>query len=84
MIPLPIAAPLSRRETEAMLLLAKGLGDKEIAAQMGVSRGSLHVYLRRMRKKIGVCNRVLIALYAIKSGAIKIDDISLEELAARR
>jgi len=84
MTPLPTATPLlSRRETEAMQLIAQGLGDKQIAAQMGVSRGSLHVYLRRMRKKIGVCNRVRITLYAIKTGAINIDDISLNDLAAR-
>lgn len=81
---MPTAAPqLSRRETEIMLLIAKGFGDKQIATQMGVTRGSVHEYMRRMRKKTGVCNRVRIALYAVKIGAISIDDISFEDLAAR-
>lgn len=84
MTPLITAAPqLSRRETETMLLIAKGFGDKQIAARMNVSSGSVHEYLRRMRRKIGVCNRVRIALYAVKIGAINIDDISFEDLAAR-
>jgi len=83
MAPLPTAAPsLSRRETETMQLIAKGLGDKQIAAHMGVSVGSVHVYLRRMRKKTNIHNRVRIALYAVKIGAVNIDDISLKDLAA--
>lgn len=84
MIATPTGPRLSRREIETMQLIAKGLGDKQIAAQMGVSIGSVHVYLRRMRNKTKVRNRVLIALYAVKIGAINIDNIPLEDLAARR
>jgi DNA-binding CsgD family transcriptional regulator len=56
--------PITPREREAVRLLAKGLTDQEIAQRMGVTTGTVKVWMASARRKTGCRNRVALALWA--------------------
>ena len=56
-----LGKPLSKRETEVCVLLAHGKHNKEIAAFLGTSVGSVNEYLSRAYKKTGATSRVQLA-----------------------
>lgn len=45
------------REREVLLLAAEGRTDKEIAERLGVTRGTVVTYWRRLRERTGAINR---------------------------
>jgi DNA-binding NarL/FixJ family response regulator len=57
---------LSRREAELMRLIAQGLSNREVAGRMGLTVGSVKVYSSRLFRKIGVADRVGLALYTLR------------------
>ncbi|HVM16184.1 MAG TPA: LuxR C-terminal-related transcriptional regulator, partial [Gaiellaceae bacterium] len=58
-------APLSRREKEVLELLAQGLRNREIGAQLFISESTVKVHVRRILSKLGVRSRTeAVALYA--------------------
>src|SRR5437867_10644218 len=59
-------AALTRREAQLVRLLSQGLKNKEIAANMMISEGTVKVYLSRLFHKVGVKDRFALALYAMK------------------
>jgi len=61
----PSIQSLSLREREILRLVAEGLSNKEIAAQLHLSVQTVKVYLTRIFHKLGVRNRVEAAQYAI-------------------
>lgn len=48
---------LSSREEQVVLAAARGLTDKEIAAELRISPGTARTYWERMRRKLGARNR---------------------------
>ena len=59
--------PLTPREGQLVSLLSGGLKNKEIATRMGISEGTVKVYLSRVFQKLGVKDRFELALYALKN-----------------
>lgn len=57
--------PLSPRETEIAHLVAAGLGNKQIAARLGIRLGSVEAYLQRVFHKWRVNSRVQVAVRAL-------------------
>ena len=57
--------PLSRRQKLLADLVAEGLGNKEIAIQMGLSEGVVKVYLSIIFDKLGCQNRTQLALWVL-------------------
>jgi DNA-binding CsgD family transcriptional regulator len=57
--------PLSAREKQVIGLVAKGLQNKDIAAQLCLSEGTIKEYLNRIFRKVGVDNRTTLAVYSI-------------------
>jgi two-component system nitrate/nitrite response regulator NarL len=53
---------LSDREREVMLLVAKGLRNKEIAQRLQISNGTVKVHLHRIYGKLGIRNRTSLAM----------------------
>lgn len=53
---------LSPRETEVMALVAKGLRNREIAVELGITEGTVKVFLHSIFDKMGVSNRTELAL----------------------
>jgi DNA-binding NarL/FixJ family response regulator len=64
----PVAAgALTPRELEIARLVGKGLGNKEIAQQLGLSVTTVRSHLSKLYEKIGAVSRVELALYAAHS-----------------
>lgn len=49
---------LSHREMLAVVLIAQGLGDKQIAEEMGISRFTLNEYKRRLSAKLKAHSKI--------------------------
>jgi two-component system nitrate/nitrite response regulator NarL len=58
---------LTRREGQLVSLLSHGLKNKEVATALGISEGSVKVYLSRLFQKLGVKDRFELALYGLKN-----------------
>jgi DNA-binding CsgD family transcriptional regulator len=58
---------LTRREGQLVSLIAQGIKNKELAYALGITEGTVKVYLSRIFKKLGVNDRFELALYAIKN-----------------
>jgi HD-GYP domain-containing protein (c-di-GMP phosphodiesterase class II) len=61
---------LTGREIVVLRSVAVGRGDKEIAAQLGISPRTVHHHVERIYRKIGVASRAAAALYAIEHGLL--------------
>jgi DNA-binding NarL/FixJ family response regulator len=74
--PIPAQSPdggrsveLSRREGQMISLLAQGLKNKEIAQCLGISEGTVKVYLSRLFQKTGASDRFDLALQGLRNSA---------------
>jgi two-component system nitrate/nitrite response regulator NarP len=61
--------PLTRRERELIELVRQGLRNRDIAAELGVTEGTVKVYLHAIFEKLEVDNRTELALRAADLGA---------------
>lgn len=57
-------AALSPREKQLVALVAKGLRNRDIAERIGVTEGTVKVYLHTLFDKVGVANRTELAMRA--------------------
>ena len=64
------AKGLSAREAEALVLAAKGAGNREIAAAMNLSENSVKMFLKRAFVKLGASNRAEAVQLAVRRGLI--------------
>lgn len=68
--PPPPGPKLCRRERECLELAALGKDDDEIAAVLGISRATVHYYIRSTRERLGLSSRVQLVVYAVAAGLI--------------
>jgi len=70
--PLPTAQPdsLSERERQVLVLLAEGLSNEEIAAELGIAENTVRNHVRNILEKLGLKNRVQAAVYAVRQGLV--------------
>lgn len=68
-----LLAQLSPREIEVLYLLARGLSNKEIAAQLGVVEGTVKIHITNIFSKLGVSDRTQALIEAIKRGIVQIE-----------
>jgi len=59
------ASPLSRREREIVALVANGLRNKDLAEKLFISEQTVKNHLHNIFDKLGVSDRLELALYAI-------------------
>jgi HD-GYP domain-containing protein (c-di-GMP phosphodiesterase class II)/DNA-binding CsgD family transcriptional regulator len=59
---------LTNREVEVLRLLVRGLSNKEIAAQLVISRKTAGSHIEHIYAKLGVSNRAQASLFAVKHG----------------
>jgi DNA-binding CsgD family transcriptional regulator len=55
--PLNLGEPLSPRQRQTLELLLSGDAEKQIAARLNISRHTVHVYVKSLYKRFGVCSR---------------------------
>jgi two-component system, NarL family, response regulator DevR len=66
---------LTRRERAVLSLLAEGLPDEEIAERLHLSPETVRCHMVRIRKKLGVASRLQALLFALRHGAITLDQL---------
>ncbi len=74
--PDPAAAPerlggLSEREVEVLRLVARGLANAEIGAQLFLSEATVKTYVSRLLTKLGARDRVQLAVVAYETGLVR-------------
>jgi DNA-binding NarL/FixJ family response regulator len=76
------SSPLTERELQVVQCAAKGMTNKTIAAELGLSEHTVKNYLFRSFEKIGVSNRVELLFYLTLRGCAlgpnKADDSKTE------
>jgi len=65
-----LPAGISERELAVLRLLARGLADKEIASELGISHRTVHHHNQSLFQKIGVSTRSAAALFAVENGLL--------------
>lgn len=69
----PTGDPLTDREMEVLLLIAKGLSNRDIADMLKLSEGTVGGYATKILDKLHVANRTQAALYALREGIASLD-----------
>lgn len=64
---------LTPREREVLECLAKGLGDKEIAGRLHVSKDTVHTHMVNLLGKLGVESRLQALILAVRVGAVTLE-----------
>jgi len=64
----PTPDPLTDRELQVLRLVAKGLGNQEIAEQLVVTEATVRSHVSNILHKLHLANRVQATLYALQEG----------------
>jgi two-component system, NarL family, response regulator LiaR len=64
----PLPNALTAREVEVLRLVAKGLSNREIAAQLTTTEATTKTHVSAILSKLHLANRVQAALYALQEG----------------
>lgn len=64
---------LTPRETDTLRLVAKGLANKEIASELGVSEVTIKTHVSSILSKLNLQSRTQAALFALKEGLTGLD-----------
>jgi NarL family two-component system response regulator LiaR len=64
---------LSHRETEVLCLVAHGLGNKQLARELGISLSTVKTHVNAILSKLGLPSRTQAALYAARAGLVALD-----------
>jgi DNA-binding NarL/FixJ family response regulator len=67
-----VAEPLTEREHEVLGLLAQGLPNKEIAAQLGIGERTAKFHVSAIMAKLGASNRTEAVRAAVQQGLVQI------------
>jgi NarL family two-component system response regulator LiaR len=72
------ANPLTPRELETLRLIARGLSNQEIAAELVVHERTIAKYVSGILDKLHLANRTQAALYALRKGWTELPDEKIE------
>ena len=67
-------AGLTSREVDILRLLARGMSNKQIAAELVISPKTTNTHVEHIYRKLGVTNRALASLFAARHGLITVAD----------
>lgn len=67
-VPTAVDNPLSERELDVLRCLARGLANKEAAAQLGIAESTVKTHLANLFTKLGVSDRTEAVTVAIRRG----------------
>ena len=64
---------LTDREVDILKLVAEGLSNKEISANLVISENTVKIHLRNILEKLQLKNRIQAAVYAVRQGMVEKD-----------
>jgi DNA-binding NarL/FixJ family response regulator len=68
-------ALLSPRETEVLTLVARGLGNKQVARELVITEATVKTHMSGILSKLGLTSRTQLALYAARTGLVALDHL---------
>lgn len=68
--PVSAAARLTPREREVLALIGRGMANKRIARELGVSEKTVKTHVGHVLAKLGVTDRTQAALHAVREGLL--------------
>lgn len=71
----PSDEPLTEREAEVLVLVARGLSNQDIADKLVISERTVRTHVSNILGKLHLANRTQAALYALKEGLTSLDDV---------
>ena len=71
--------PLSPREMGILNLIARGMSNKEAAAELGISYQTVKNHMTSILRKLAVNDRTQAAIYALRRGWIRLQDIGSDQ-----
>jgi len=69
---------LTARETEVLMLLARGKANKQIARELFVEEKTVKAHVSGILRKLGVSSRTQAALYAVRTGLVSMHELNEE------
>lgn len=66
------ADSLTQRELDVLVLTARGMSKREVAAAMGLSESTVDAHRVRLARKLGLHDRVDLALFAVRHGFVRL------------
>ncbi|GGW85141.1 hypothetical protein GCM10010297_02300 [Streptomyces malachitofuscus] len=70
---------LTRREREVLLLLADGLGNRQLARELGIAERTVRAHLANITRKLGVQSALQAALVGDRCRAVVRSGIAADE-----
>jgi NarL family two-component system response regulator LiaR len=67
--------PLTKREVEVLQVLAKGKSNREIGEILSITEATVRTHVSNILAKLHLASRTEAALYAIKEGMAKLDEV---------
>jgi NarL family two-component system response regulator LiaR len=68
------AEPLTEREVDVLRLVARGMGNQQIADQLIISEATVRTHVSNILSKLHLASRTQAALYALQKGLASLDD----------
>jgi two-component system, NarL family, response regulator len=72
-LPGAAASELTEREVEVLRRIAEGLGNREIAEQLGISESTVKTHVNHLLEKLGATDRTKALVLALKRGLVHIE-----------
>lgn len=72
--PAPDRSGLTEREEDVLRLAARGLSNKEIASELGLSARTIQVHLGRVFKKLHVASRTEAVIHGLRRGWLELEE----------
>ena len=69
-LPDTVEVPLTRRETDVLVLIAEGKTNQETADNLGISIETVKEHVQNLLRKIGVRDRTQAAVWAVRCGLV--------------
>jgi two-component system, NarL family, response regulator LiaR len=65
--------PLTPREREVVESIARGLSNKRIAAELGISEKTVKAHVSNILGKLGLSDRTQVAMHAVREGWVEVE-----------